>query len=104
MGQDMKEEESKNKEESRYAVECGVNENRIRCGYHTGDDKDQGGSVLSITKNILSFGKGEIEVRKFVRAYGSSKKQESSRITSISALLTMPKPLTVWITINCGQF
>ena len=32
------------------------------------------------------------------------KKQESSRKTSISALLTMPKPLTVWITINCGQF
>ena len=31
---------------------------------------------------------------------GSSKKQESSRKTTISALLTMPKPLTVWITIN----
>ena len=31
-------------------------------------------------------------------------KQESSRKTSVSALLTMPKPLTVWITINCGQF
>ena len=31
---------------------------------------------------------------------GSSKKQESSRKTSISALLTMPKTLTVWITIN----
>ena len=31
---------------------------------------------------------------------GSSKKQESSRKTSISALLAMPKPLTVWITIN----
>ena len=30
-------------------------------------------------------------------------KQESSRKTSISALLTMPKPLTVWITINCGK-
>ena len=30
------------------------------------------------------------------------KKQKSSRKTSISALLTMPKPLTVWITINCG--
>ena len=30
--------------------------------------------------------------------------QESSRKTSISALLTMPKPLTVWITINCGKF
>ena len=24
--------------------------------------------------------------------------------TSISALLTMPKPLTVWITLNCGKF
>ena len=32
------------------------------------------------------------------------KKQVSSRKTSISALLTMPKPLTVWITINCGKF
>ena len=32
---------------------------------------------------------------------GSLKKQESSRKTSISALLTMPKPLNVWITINC---
>ena len=35
---------------------------------------------------------------------GSLKKQESSRNTYISALLTMSKPLTVWITINCGQF
>ena len=35
---------------------------------------------------------------------GSWKKQASSRKTSISALLTMPKPLTVWITINCGKF
>ena len=35
---------------------------------------------------------------------GSSKKQESSRKISISDLLTMPKPLTVWITINCGKF
>ena len=34
----------------------------------------------------------------------SSKNQESFRETSISALLTMPKPLTVWITINCGKF
>ena len=32
------------------------------------------------------------------------KKQESSRKTFISALLTKPKPLTVWITINCGKF
>ena len=35
---------------------------------------------------------------------GSWKKQESSRKISTSALLTMPKPLTVWITINCGKF
>ena len=35
---------------------------------------------------------------------GSWKKQESSIKTSNSALLTMPKPLTVWITINCGKF
>ena len=35
---------------------------------------------------------------------GSSKKQDSSRRTSISAFLTMPKPLTVWITRNCGKF
>ena len=35
---------------------------------------------------------------------GSWKKQESSRKTSISALLTMPKPLTVWVTLNCEKF
>ena len=35
---------------------------------------------------------------------GSLKKQESSRKTSTSTLLTMPKPFTVWITINCGKF
>ena len=35
---------------------------------------------------------------------GSLKKQESSRKTSISALLIMPKPLTIWIMTNCGKF
>ena len=34
---------------------------------------------------------------------GSWKKQENSRKTSISASLTMVKPLTVWITTNCGK-
>ena len=34
----------------------------------------------------------------------SLKEQDSSRKTSISALLTMPKPLTVWIITNCGKF
>ena len=49
------------------------------------------------------FRKGR-DVGKLPTSVGSSKKQESSRKTSISALLTMPKPLTVWITINCGKF
>ena len=31
-------------------------------------------------------------------------KAREFRKTSISALLTMPKPLTLWITINCGKF
>ena len=35
---------------------------------------------------------------------GSCKKEESFRKTSISPLLTMPKPLIVWVTINCGKF
>ena len=46
---------------------------------------------------------GEPEI-KLPTSVGSSNKQESSRKTSISALLTMPKPLTVWITINCRKF
>ena len=46
---------------------------------------------------------GEPEI-KLPTSVGSSKKHESSRKTSTSALLTMPKPLTVWITINCGKF
>ena len=41
---------------------------------------------------------------KLPTSVGLSKKQKSSRKSSISALLTMPKPLTVWITINCGKF
>ena len=32
------------------------------------------------------------------------KAREFQKKTSISALLTMPKPLTVWITISCGKF
>ena len=41
---------------------------------------------------------------KLPTSVGSLKKQESSRKTSIYALLTMPKLLTVWITANCGKF
>ena len=46
---------------------------------------------------------GEPEI-KLPTSSGSLKKQESSRKISTSALLTMPKPLTVWITTNCGKF
>ena len=52
----------------------------------------------------LVLEKAEEPEVKLPTSAGSWKKQESSRNTSISALLTMPKPLTVWITINCGQF
>ena len=50
------------------------------------------------------FRKGRGTRVKLPTSTGSWKKQESSRKTSISALLTMPKPFTVWITINCGKF
>ena len=52
----------------------------------------------------LVLEKAEEPEIKLPTSTGSSKKQESSRKTSISALSTMPKPLTVWITINCGNF
>uniref|UniRef100_A0A4W2C7A3 RNA-directed DNA polymerase n=1 Tax=Bos indicus x Bos taurus TaxID=30522 RepID=A0A4W2C7A3_BOBOX len=48
----------------------------------------------------LAFEKAEEPEIKSPTSTGSLKKQESSRKTSISALLTMPKPLTVWITVN----
>ena len=50
------------------------------------------------------FKKAEESEIKLPTSAGSSKKQESSRKTSISALLTMPKPLTVCFTINSGKF
>ena len=48
----------------------------------------------------LVLEKAEEPEIKFPTSAGSWKKQESSRKASTSALLTMPKPLTVWITIN----
>ena len=50
------------------------------------------------------FRKAEEPEIKLPTSVRSSKKQESSRKTSISALFTLPKPLTVWITIRCGKF
>jgi len=48
----------------------------------------------------LVLEKAEEPEIKLPTSAGSLKKQESSRKTSISALLTMPKPLTVWVTIT----
>ena len=50
------------------------------------------------------FRKGRGTRIKLTASIRSLKKQGSSRKTSTSALLTMPKPLTVWITTNCGKF
>ena len=53
----------------------------------------------------LDLEKAEEPEIKLPTSTGSSKKQESSRKTSTSAgILIMPKPLTVWITRNCGKF
>ena len=52
----------------------------------------------------LDFKKAEEQEIKLPTSAGSWKKQENSRKTSISALLIMPKPLTAWITLNCGKF
>ena len=51
----------------------------------------------------LVFEKADEPETKLPTSAESLKKQESSRKTSISALLTMPKPLTVWITTNYGK-
>ena len=51
----------------------------------------------------LVLEKAEEPEIKLPTSVGLSKRQESSRKTSISALLTMPKPLTVWITTNSGK-
>jgi len=52
----------------------------------------------------LVLEKAEEQEIKLPTSIGSLKKQESSRKKFISALLTMPKPLTVWITINFEKF
>ena len=51
----------------------------------------------------LVLEKAEEPEIKLPTSTGSLKKEKSSRKTSISALLTMPKPLTVWITTNGGK-
>ena len=52
----------------------------------------------------LVLEKAEEPEIKLPTSAGSRKMQASSRKTSTSTLLTMPRPLTVWITINCREF
>ena len=52
----------------------------------------------------MDLEKAEEPEIKLLTSAESSKKQESSRKTSTSASLTTPKPLSVWITTNCGKF
>ena len=52
----------------------------------------------------LDLEKAEEPEIKFLTSARSLRKQESSRKTCTSATLAMPKPLTVWITTNCGKF
>ena len=68
----------------------------------------QAGLQEYITVNFQMFKlvleKAEEPEIKLPTSAGSSKKQDNSRKTSTSALLTTPKPLTVWITTNCRKF
>ena len=57
--------------------------------------------IPDVQANLEKAEEPEIKLPTFV---GSQKKQESSRKTSASALLTTPKPLTVWNTTNYGKF
>ena len=66
--------------------------------------KRRGREEIEVTLMFkLVLEKAEEPEIKLPTSAGSSKKKESSRKISISDLLTMPKPLTVWITINCGK-
>ena len=86
--------------------------------YHTTELISHAGKVMLkiLQARLQQYGNRELLMFKLVlekaeepeiklpTSAGSWKKQESSRKTSTSASLTMPKPLTVWITINCGKF
>ena len=60
--------------------------------------------VLGLQIFKLDLEKAEEPEIELPTSIGSLKNQESSRKISTSALFTMPKPLTAWITTNCGKF
>ena len=66
------------------------------------------GITIAFNETIANQGtlmaKAEESEIKLPTSIGSSEQQENSRKISTSALLTMPKALTMWITTNCGKF
>ena len=62
------------------------------------------GTKMSLQMFKLDLEKAEEQEIKLPTSVGSSKEQENFRKASTCALLTVPKPLTVWITTNCGEF
>ena len=89
------------------AKECS-NYRTIAVISHASSTFSKSGFNSTWTKNFqmfkLDLEKTEEPEIKLPTSVGSSKKQESSRKTSTTALLTTSKPLTVWITTNCGKF
>ena len=79
----------------------GTRGGRGKRGLRAGGRAQPGGGLAPGPKGLEKAEEPEI---KLPASPGLSKKQESSQKASISALLTMPKPLTVWIIINCGKF
>ena len=71
---------------------------------NTQNSPSQASAICEPWASKLVLEKAEEPEIKLPTYTGSWKKQESSRKTSISALLTTPKPLTVWITTNCRKF
>ena len=61
-------------------------------------------NIQMFKAKILDLEKAEEPEIKLPTSAGSLKKQENPRKTSTFALLTTLKPLTVWITTNCGKF
>ena len=64
----------------------------------------QASAIRELPDVQVGFRKGRGTRDQIANILWSSKNQGNSRKISVSALLTMPKPLTVWITINCGKF
>ena len=78
------------------------------CTHLTGSHSNAQNSPSEASKHLNcelpDVQKAEEPEMKSSTSTGSLKKQQSSRKTPTSDLLTMPKSLTVWITANCGKF